>query len=54
MLKKAYIGLVVFSFLTIMSACYRMPTSEEYTLIPSTNNPDFTHEKGNTMPGVGY
>lgn len=36
------------------TACYRMPTDDDYCLIPSTNNPDYTREKANINPGVGY
>lgn len=38
-----------------LSACYRMPTEEDYCLIPSVNNPDMTGGRGSTgMPGVPY
>ena len=46
----------VFLFcLLCLTSCYRMPTSEDYSLIPLTNNPDFTKEKSSSpAPGVGY
>lgn len=34
--------------------CYRMPTEDDYSMIPLTNNRDFTREKQQALPGVGY
>lgn len=31
-----------------------MPTDDDYSLIPMTNNRDFTREKAEGLPGVGY
>jgi hypothetical protein len=32
-----------------------MPTDEDYSLVPLTNNPAYTKEKAsNPTPGVGY
>jgi hypothetical protein len=31
-----------------------MPEEDEYSLIPATNNPNYTREKGNATPGVSY
>lgn len=39
---------------SLASCCYRMPEEEEYSLIPSTNNPTFTREKAGKTPGIGY
>jgi hypothetical protein len=52
-----YLKLFLYSAALMLAAtgcCYRMPTEYDYCLIPSTNNPDFTHEANNRMPGVGY
>lgn len=50
---------IVFIFLAMgilcaMTACYRMPTDDDYSLIPSTNNPAFSRQKTNEIPGLGY
>lgn len=43
------------SFVTVvLTSCYRMPTDDDYSLIPMTNNRDFTREKSEGLPGVGY
>lgn len=42
------------SLLFCATSCYRMPTEEDYSLIPLTNNPDYTREKGKQMPNVRY
>lgn len=45
----------VISSLNFMS-CYRMPTEEDYSVVPSINNPDYTREKPNNqmIPNVGF
>lgn len=40
--------------ITALTSCYRMPTDDDYSLIPMTNNRDFTREKSDGIPGVGY
>jgi hypothetical protein len=37
-------------------SCYPMPTEEDYSTVPSTNNPDLTREKpsNNMMPGGSF
>lgn len=37
---------MLFSFFT---GCYRMPTDDDYSLIPMTNNPSVTRERGNQL-----
>jgi hypothetical protein len=38
-----------------LTSCYRMPTENDFSLVPTTNNPAITCEKNNTpIPGVGY
>lgn len=38
----------------VTTACYRMPTEDDYCVIPTTNNPDVTREKGSNMPSMDY
>lgn len=47
----------LFLILTVTFAttsCYRMPCEDEYSLVPFTNNPDVTRDKGSNslMPGA--
>lgn len=28
-----------------LNSCYRMPTEDDYSLLPNVNNPDITREK---------
>jgi hypothetical protein len=37
-----------------VSCCYRMPEDDEFSMIPSTNNPNYTREKSGGAPGLGY
>lgn len=56
-MKHLYKALVLATLLlTITTSCYRMPTDEDYSLIPMTNNPDYTKTKSacSPTPGVGY
>jgi hypothetical protein len=46
--------LALFTLLSLTS-CYRMPTEQDYSLVPVTNNPNLVKDKGGSqMPGVGY
>lgn len=39
----------------LLSACYRMPTDNDFCTIPTTNNPSVTCEKNdNIMPAMKY
>ena len=40
----------------ILTSCYRMPNEDDFSLVPTTNNPAVTNEKpGSFLPGmVGY
>lgn len=41
--------------LLTLTGCYRMPTDEDFSVIPTTNNPDITRDRGESMmPNVGY
>ena len=38
----------------LLTSCYRMPAEDEYSLIPTTNNPVVTREKPcNPFPNMG-
>lgn len=46
--------LLIISAITL-SACYRMPTEDDYSLVPTVNNPSITREKaGSAMPNMKY
>lgn len=37
------------------SSCYRMPTDDDFCLVPATNNPAVTHEKSQgPIPQLSY
>lgn len=38
-----------FALLCILTACYKMPTEDDYSVIPTTNNPDVTRDCGTQM-----
>lgn len=42
--------------ITLITGCYRMPTEDDYSLIPTTNNPDITREAcgSNPMPNGSF
>lgn len=44
------------SFLAIacLTGCYRMPSENEYSLVPMTNNPDVTRESSSWSPNFNY
>ena len=45
-----YLFLAIFCF-----GCYRMPTEEDFCVVPATNNPSVTREKPQgPIPQVGY
>ncbi|MBS4166692.1 Uncharacterized protein NEOC65_001785 [Neochlamydia sp. AcF65] len=39
-----------------LCACYRLPREDEYSVVPSTNNPEIIREKqpNNFTPNVGF
>ena len=38
-----------------LSSCYRMPNEDDYSVVPLTNNRDFTREGNSTlMPNMEY
>lgn len=42
------------SFLILTTACYRVPGEEDFSVIPSTNNPDITGSKPSLTPNISY
>ena len=50
-LKTTFLAMLLAA---ITTSCLPMPTEDDYSLIPSTNNRQLTGEKGQIMPGVGY
>lgn len=37
----------------LLSGCYQMPQEDDVCIIPTTNNPDITRERGGSpVPGV--
>ena len=45
--------MLVVSF-AFLSSCYRVPGEEDFSVIPSTNNPDITGCKPSLTPSVSY
>ena len=38
-----------------LTSCYRMPSENDFSLVPTTNNPAVTYEKNDSlMPGASY
>lgn len=37
-----------------LTSCYRMPGEDDYSLIPTTNNPDVTRHKESVEPTMKY
>ena len=55
-IKVIFKILLPIAFLAVcLTSCYRMPTENDFSLVPTTNNPAVTCEKSaNFLPGVGY
>ena len=56
MKKTSLIKIALLICLFTLTSCYRMPEEDEFSVVPSTNNPDLTREKpsGSFMPGMGF
>jgi hypothetical protein len=40
---------------TLLTGCYRMPTDDDYSLVPMTNNPTTTRQHADSpMPQASY
>jgi hypothetical protein len=46
----------MYLFLTVaLTSCYRMPTDDDFSVVPTTNNPALTCDKNDSLiPSVGY
>ena len=49
---KIFVSLLIMT----ISSCYPMPKDGEYSMIPTTNNPDVvgSHGGNELMPGAGF
>jgi len=55
MKKTIYTLLLLLSFASVSTGCYRMPTEGDYSTIPSTNNPTFTRQRAEPLaPQASY
>lgn len=54
--KSFFIQLIVGSSLLILcGSCYRMPTDNDFSVVPTTNNPAVTGEKNSSfIPAARY
>ncbi len=55
-LLKHYQGILLATILvSLLTGCYRMPTDDDYSLVPTTNNPSVTRETGGGLvPGGNF
>lgn len=45
----------LFCLSVLLAGCYRMPTENDFSTVPTTNNPAVTNEKSvGPFPGMGY
>lgn len=53
--KFTKVSLAILS-LILLAGCYRMPGDDDYSVVPTTNNPDIVRDKGGEqlMPNVSY
>ena len=51
-----YVIFLCLSTILVLSSCYRMPTDDDFSTVPTVNNPAVTNEKpGSFLPGmIGY
>lgn len=52
---KFFIFFSFFSLCFLMASCYRMPTEDDFSVVPTTNNPRVTCEKQTGFaPGASF
>ncbi|WP_154017890.1 hypothetical protein [Candidatus Protochlamydia phocaeensis] len=52
---SAFTYFLLASFIATLFSCYRMPTENDFSVVPTTNNPAVTNEKTESLlPGMGY
>ena len=55
MKSRIFVTLFFMNLGLSLCSCYRMPGEDEFSVIPTTNNPAVTKEKPSAlMPGIGY
>ena len=55
MIKSILFFLAAAIALCSLPSCYHMPTDEDYSLVPSTNNPQSTRQRQDpTTPKISY
>lgn len=55
MLRSFFCLLLLATAFSSLSSCYHMPTDEDYSLVPSTNNPQVTRQRQDSLtPKVSY
>lgn len=54
-MKPVQMLLVFAALLLLCVGCYRMPTDDDCSLVPTTNNPDVTRDRGSSLvPGGNF
>lgn len=53
---RNFLGLLLLATaFSSLTGCYHMPTDEDYSLVPSTNNPQATRQRQDSLtPKVSY
>lgn len=47
--------ILMFAAISLMASCYRMPTDEDYCVVPVTNNPELIRAKPvSAAPSINY
>jgi hypothetical protein len=47
--------LLLLSTFVTLTSCYRMPGDDEYSTLPTTNNPQVTKQRQDaSLPAIGY
>lgn len=55
MTSLKYLFVLSVCFAACLTSCYRMPGEDEFSVVPTTNNPSVTCEKSTgLMPSVPY
>jgi hypothetical protein len=50
-----FMFILIICNLILLTGCYRMPTENDFSVVPTTNNPAVTCEKNDQfIPGMGY
>lgn len=46
---------LLFMGCALLAGCYRMPTDEDFCVIPTTNHPDIVHDQNTSLaPNLKY